>query len=237
MRHLPIFRIQKGYLWLELYDPSTNSDGDGFGTITRTEFLHDVLDMPFDRFFRDEEKRRYVAISISVGYLPKHLNLAFGQSLVTHMLRKIGGDLVRNMLFACMNLANHFDKLFPRHGLEHVALSTCLKCLLDFNVSLRGCKHDDPGIRKLGADGYHCVDAADVGHPQIHESNVRPVITETLNGFASASRLGYQCHVGFIPNYRCDSFPHDRMIVHAEDPDLSWIAHLCLLSLGRWAPI
>ena len=48
---------------------------------------------------------------------------------------------------------------------------------------------------ELGADGDHCIDAADVGHPEIHERDVRPVITKTLNGFASAESPRLPTHV------------------------------------------
>jgi hypothetical protein len=50
------------------YSPAY-SDGDSFRAVVRSEFFQDVLDMSFDCFFGDEEDGRYIAISISSGYL------------------------------------------------------------------------------------------------------------------------------------------------------------------------
>ena len=52
-------------------------DGDSFGAVVGAELFHDVLDMSFYRFFGDEEEGRYVAISISSGYLLQHVHLSF----------------------------------------------------------------------------------------------------------------------------------------------------------------
>ena len=47
---------------LEMYDPASNSDSNGFGAIACAEFFHDVLDMSLHRFFRDEKERCDVAV-------------------------------------------------------------------------------------------------------------------------------------------------------------------------------
>jgi hypothetical protein len=143
-------------------DPATYSDGDSFGAVAGSEFFHDVLDMAFDRLFGYEEERRYVAISVSSGYLLQDIHFALAQGFVAHMLRKMGRDFGRDVLLSCMHSADHFYQLAAGHGLEHVAYRACLKCATDLYISFEGGKHDDAGIREFGADGDHCIDAADI---------------------------------------------------------------------------
>ena len=57
-------------------DPPAYSDRDSFGAIAGSKFFHNVFDMSFDRFFGDEEEGRYVAISISSGYLLQNIHLS-----------------------------------------------------------------------------------------------------------------------------------------------------------------
>ena len=197
--------------------PTAYSDGDGFGPVACSELFHDVLDMSFDRFFGDEEERRYVSISVSAGYLLQDIHFALAQGFFTHMLGKVGGDFRGDVLLACMHFADHVDKLAAGHGFEHVAYGARPECATDLHISFEGGEHDDAGIWELGADGNHCIDAADIGQPEIHERDVWPMLAETLDGFPSVGRFGDQDHVGLIADDGCDSFPHERMVVDAED--------------------
>ena len=206
--------------------PAAYSDGDSFGAVAGSEFFHDVLDMSFDGLFGDEEERRYIGVSISPGYLLQNIHFALTQGFVTHMLRKMGRDFRGDVLLSCMHPADHLDKLPAWHGLEHVAYSACLEGATDLYISFEGRKHDDAGIRELGANGDHCIDAADIGQSEVHERNVRPMLTETLYSLAPVGRLGDQEHVRFIPDDGCDSFPHERMVVDAEDSNWRGVAHL-----------
>ena len=58
---------------------SAYSNGDCFGAVACPEFFHDVFDMSFDCFFGDEEEGRYVAISISSGYLLQNIHFTLAQ--------------------------------------------------------------------------------------------------------------------------------------------------------------
>ncbi len=206
--------------------PAAYSDGDSFGAVAGSEFFHDVLDMSFDRLFGDEEERRYIGVSISPGYLLQNVHFALAQGFVTHMLRKMGSDFRGDVLLSCMHSADHLYQLAAGHRLQHVAYGACLECATDLYISLEGRKHNDAGLRELGANGDHCINAADIGQPEVHERNVWPMLTETLYGLASVGRLGHQEHVGLIPDDGCDSFPHERMVVDAEDTNWCGVAHL-----------
>ena len=206
--------------------PAAYSDGDSFGAVAGSEFFHDVLDMSFDRLFGDEEERRYIGVSISPGYLLQNIHFALAQRFVAHMLRKMGRDFGGDVFLSCMHSADHLYKLPTWHGLEHVACSACLKCATDLYISFKGREHNDAGICELGANGDHCIDAADIGQPEIHERNVWPMLTETLYGLTSIGCLSHQQHVRFIPDDGRDSFPHERMVVDAEDSNWRGVAHL-----------
>jgi hypothetical protein len=85
-----------------MYDPASNSDGDGLGAIACTEFLHDVLNMPFHCLLSDEKKLCDVAVSISSGNLLKDFNLSLAQRFIPKMLRQLNGDLRRDLFLPGM---------------------------------------------------------------------------------------------------------------------------------------
>src|ERR1700761_3858157 len=168
-----------------MYDPTPNSNGDGFGAIAYTEFLHNVLNMPLHGLFRDKKKRGNVAVSISSGDLLKDLNLSLAQRLVSKMLHELNCDLGRNVFHPGMHLANHIYELFSGHVLEHVALRSRLKRAVNLGISFERCKPDHAGICKLCANGEQGVDATHIRHPDIHKCHVGSMITKFLNGFWS----------------------------------------------------
>src|SRR5271155_80852 len=211
---------------LELDYPAAYSNGDSFGAVAGSKFFHDVLNMPFHRLFGDEEERRYIAISISPGYLLQNIHFTLAQGFLTHMFRKMGRDFRRDVLPSCMHAADRLYKLSAGHSLEHVAYSACLERATDLYISFEGRKHDDAGICELGANGDHCIDAADIRQPEIHERNVWPMLTESLYGLASIGRFGHQQHVRLVLDDGCNSFPHEGMVVDAEDSNWCGVAHL-----------
>src|ERR1700716_1914522 len=142
------------------------------------------------------------------------------------MLRKMGRDFRGNVLLSCMHSADHLDELPAGHSLEHVAYGACLECATNLYISFEGRKHDDAGIGELGANGDHCVDAADIGQPEVHERNIWPVLTEGLYGLASVGCFGDQEHVRFVLDDGCDSFPHERMVVDTQDSNWRGVVHL-----------
>jgi hypothetical protein len=56
---------------------AAQADRNGLSTIAGAKFFHDVLDMPFDCLFRDEEQSRNVAIAIAASNFLQDLNLSF----------------------------------------------------------------------------------------------------------------------------------------------------------------
>src|SRR5260370_23077944 len=99
--------------------------------------------MSFDRLFGDEEELRYVAISISSGYLLQNIHFALAQGFATQMFREMGRDFGGCVLLTCMHSTDHIYKLSPGHGLEHVACSACLECTAILSISFEGRKSND----------------------------------------------------------------------------------------------
>src|ERR1700677_1078470 len=122
---------------LELYDPASDSQSDGLGAIACAEFFHDVLDMPFHRFFRDEKQRCDVAIAIPPCDLLKNFDLSLAQRFISNMLAQLNRDLWRDLSLPRMHLADHINELFPGHAFEHVTLRSRLQRTLNLGVSFK----------------------------------------------------------------------------------------------------
>ena len=120
-----------------MYDPTSNSDGNGIGAITCTEFLHDVLDMSLYCFLRDEKERSDVAVAISPCDLLKDLNLSLAQRFIPKMFDELNCDLGRDLFLPGVHLADHIYELFSGHAFEHVTLRSRLQRALNLGVSFK----------------------------------------------------------------------------------------------------
>src|ERR1700761_477321 len=90
-RPLPIGRAPK----LEVYDPATDRNGDSLRAIAGSEFLHDVLHVPFHRLLGDEELFRNISIAVPAGHLLQHVYFSSGQKLIAEMFRQVSRNLCR----------------------------------------------------------------------------------------------------------------------------------------------
>src|SRR5689334_22425039 len=104
---------------------------------------------------------------------------------------------------------------------------------MDLDVAFKGREHDDAGLREFGPDGDQGVDTAQIGEPQVHQRDVRPVLAILLNGFVPAGCLRDDLHVRLAVNNRCDPLPQEGMIIHAEHPNANLIVHLRVSPLRR----
>src|SRR5690348_10817972 len=118
--------------------------------------------MHFDRLFCDKEFLCDVAVPVSSSDLAKHLHFAVCEGFIGDVLSNLSSNFGWNTLLAAMHLADYFQQFLRRHALQHVAASPGLKCALDFNIPFERSEHDDAGIRKLGADCYHYINAIHV---------------------------------------------------------------------------
>src|SRR5579864_9349946 len=102
---------------------------------------------------------------------------------------------------------------------------------MDLDVTFKRREHDDTGLRKFGPDSDQGVDTAQIGEPQVHKRDIRPVLAILLNGYVPARCLRDDLHVLLAVDNRCDPLPQERMIVHAEDPNATLIVHLRVSSV------
>src|SRR5262249_3090508 len=77
---------------LQLDDASADGNGDGFGTISRPHFFHDVLHVDFDRIPGNEQQAGDVPVPIPAGDVAKDVDLALGQRVFADVF----GQLRRN---------------------------------------------------------------------------------------------------------------------------------------------
>src|SRR5215470_5306973 len=99
---------------LEVDKASANADSNRLRTIVCAEFLQDVLEVCFDRLFRDKELFGNIPISISVRQLTKNVQFAGSKLFVAVMLGQLSRYLGRNLLLSCMNLANYSHQFVRR---------------------------------------------------------------------------------------------------------------------------
>src|ERR1700733_884133 len=210
-----------------MYNPASYSDRDSLGTIIGAELLHNVLNMSLYCFLRDEKARRDVAVSTSSGELLQDLNLSPTQRLLPEMHRELNRNLVRDLLLSGMHLADHIYELLSRHAFEHIALRSRLQRQLNLGIPFKRCKHDHACICELCANGEQCIDTTHIRHPHIHKCHVGSMLTKSLNGFVSSGCLCDQLHVGFISDDGCNAFPHERMVINAEDSNPGGNPHFC----------
>src|SRR4029450_3861981 len=133
------------------------------------------------------------------------------------------------------DLPDHFDQLRRRGGFQEIAASPGRERSLYLDVPFEGRQHDDPRLGELADDRADDVDSAAVRHPEIHKRDVRTMLPEQLDGFASARRLGHHFHVVLVVDDGGEAFAQERMIVDAEYPDLAHDGFSTLSSSTRRA--
>jgi len=206
---------------LQLNNAAPRGDGDGLGAVACAELLHDVLHVGFHSMFRNEENVCNVPIAVSAGDVPQNINLTTRQCFIAELFSRRGSDLRGNAFLAGMNLSDDIYYLSRRHILEDVRASPRLKCALNRAIAFKCRHHNDTGIRKLGLNSNHRVDSTHIRQPQVHQSDVRLQASKLLDCIASIRILSYQDHVRLVPDYNCQSFQQQRMIIDSQNADLS----------------
>ncbi len=113
-----------------------------------------------------------------------------------------------------MNRPDRLQKFATHLALEHVGLSARLDGTLCQDVPQVGGQHDDACRFELAPDGGNGVDAAHVGHLQVHQRHIGSEQTELFYRLAPVRRLARELDVGRFGDQREDAFPHERMVVH-----------------------
>src|SRR5215469_3477856 len=118
-----------------------------------------------------------------------------------------------------MNGPDGLDQLPSHEVLEQVSGSAGLQCCGRLRVARVGCQYDNAGVGKFGSDGRNRLDAAHVGHAEVHQRHIRPQATKALNGLTPTAGLSDQGHILLAVQHRGDSFPQKLVIVDGKYPD------------------
>src|ERR1700756_1112209 len=216
---------------LNLNNSSAHSYGDRLGSVRGAQLFHYVLDVGLHRLFGDEELFSNITVAISASELTKNLDLARGERFVAVMFRQTGCDLGRDPFFAPMDLANYVPQRTGRHTLQDVSASAGLERPLNLHVTLKSRQNNQTSFTEFRPYGDHCIDAAHVRKPEVHDSDIGLMFTETLNCFASAAGLRHHLHVRLAIDDCGNPLTYERMVVDTQNTDL--IGHnSALMSLG-----
>ena len=210
----------------KLDNSTPRSNGDGLRSVPGSQLVHDVFHMNFDSLFGYLEQLGYITIFVSGGDLMENLYLARGQMVVAHVLGKLGSHVGRDAQFAGVHLADGLRKLAGWHVLRQVSAGAGGQGAPDLSISFERGQHHDASLRELRADCNQGVDSADVGESQIHERDVGLMVAILLDGLGAIGCLGYQQHIGLATDNGRNPLPKKRVVIHAEDADRIWIAHL-----------
>src|ERR1700681_3808948 len=116
-----------------------------------------------------------------------------------------------------------------RHALDEISHGAGFQGLVDILVALVGCEHDETGLRSGPADGTDDVHSTLIRKPEVHQSDVRPMLPEQAYRFLCSSRLPGYRHVGLRLNDGGNAEAHNRVIVADEDFNLLFITHICMV--------
>src|SRR6267154_5311264 len=105
------------------------------GAVYRAKFLHDLINMNFDRLFGNEETVRNFPVSVAVCNASKNLDLTLRQVFIAKMFGNAICDERRNTLLSGMHSPDCFDELLVRHALQQVCPSAALQSSLNFHIS------------------------------------------------------------------------------------------------------
>ena len=123
------------------------------------------------------------------------------------------GDGGRDHAPAGCGCADRADQLRAQCVLDQVAADTGLQRAVDVGITGKAGEGQDARFRVRGQDGARGGDAAEPGHAQVHDHDVRLVQVVAGDGFRAVDGFGDNRDVGFDRNQRRNTSPHDRVII------------------------
>src|SRR3954447_22426921 len=103
------------------------------------------------------------------------------------MLGDFGGYFRGHPLLSRVDGADCVYEFLSQKALQEIAASAGLDGPLDLNVADVGCEDDDAGTGGLPTDGVGGLDSVHLGHLQIHERNIRTILTKEFDGFEAVA--------------------------------------------------
>jgi hypothetical protein len=97
--------------------------------------------------------------------------------------------------------------------------------------SLESRQHDNASVCKLGPDRDHRLNAAHIRKSQIHQGDVGPMLSESMQGLAAACSFGHERHIWLVPDDGGDSLSKKGVIIDTQNANAALIDHTIALSI------
>src|SRR5215469_16863343 len=105
-------------------------------------------------------------------------------------------------------------------------MSAGLQSPVDVFVPVIGCQHDDATVGIFLTDFGNCLHAAHSRHSQVHERNIRPVLSKLLDRLLSICRLSHYLHTGFGSYHAGKTLANYWMIVDDHYSNCAPVFHM-----------
>src|SRR5688572_23010780 len=116
-----------------------------------------------------------------------------------------------------MRLANRLDHVIGRRVFQQIPERPGSEGREDVLLGGVAGQHHDPRCWLALADLARRLDAADAGHLQVHQDDVRSKALDALNGLFAVSGLADDLDARFALEEGAQPLPDDGVIVHEED--------------------
>src|SRR5690348_11885559 len=121
------------------------------------------------------------------------------------MLSDFGGNLSGQALLPSMDSANRLQKFLSQHALQQVTPGPGFDSARDLEIPGMGCQDDNSSFGELAANRADGVDTAHLWHLQIHERDVRMMLSKLFERLSAVSSFPEPtaCPIGSRSTQRC----------------------------------
>jgi hypothetical protein len=124
------------------------------------------------------------------------------------------GDTRRQHRLAPRHGADRLDHLRWRRVFEQKAARSELQGPQHHVVGVEGGEHEDPGRVRLGQQQLGGGQSVLVGHPDVHQHDLGPQLTDHAHGLQAVPGLADEVQVGLATENEAQPGPHHRVVVH-----------------------
>src|SRR5581483_1277497 len=125
----------------------------------------------------------------------EYLDLAIAEIVLGVVLGQVGGDSMWNVSPSAVHRPDGLQQLGPDHVLQEVTGDSGLQRSTRQRITLICGQDDNSGLWVSASDRGDSIDAVDVRHLEIHQRDVRSLLTEHFDGFPAVRRFAYDHHV------------------------------------------
>src|SRR5258708_2532713 len=143
------------------------------------------------------------------------------------MARELEGHRHGDTKFADVRTSNRVYQVTTQHVLQKVTHGSRPQRLASERIIFVCRENDDPCFRPYRPNRNGGVDAAQHGHPDVHQRDVGAVSQAGINSLSSVGSFVDELHVRLSAQQARYSFPKHRMIVNGENSNLVAMGGRC----------